>query len=111
MGSHLASPWSFHLGIVTQIVLGGIAGQLDDLTVLCQVGDVQVEGDAALLGALHIARTTQFHVLLGHDETVVGLGHHLQAVTRVSSQVTARHQDAIALIGTAPYPAAQLMQL
>ena len=108
---HFAAPWRFHARVDAKVVLGCMAGHLDDLAVLCQIGDVQVKGDATLLRALHVAGAAQFHVLLGHDKAVVGLRHHLQAVAGIAAQVAACHQDAITLVGATPYPAPQLMEL
>ena len=111
MCCHLESPRRLHPGIVTQVVLGSVACHLYNLAVLCQVSDMQVEGDTALLGTLHIARAAQFHVLLGDNKAVVGLGHHLQPVPCVTPQVVTCHKNAVALVSPAPYPAPELMQL
>ena len=94
-----------------KVILGSVTCHLDNLAILSEVGNVQVESDAALLGSFHIAGATQLHVLLGDDKAVVGLSHHLQAVTCIAAQIASRHEDTVTLIGPTPYPAPQLVQL
>jgi transcription termination factor Rho len=65
-----------------------------------------------LLRTEHGARTTQLEVLLCDTETVAGLLHHRQSLSRLASvPLTPHHQHAVGSRRAASDPATQLMQL
>jgi len=82
---------------------------IQDGTVTHQIGNFQAEGNAALLRAFQIAGAAQFEIGFGDDETVVALGHDFHPLTRIGRQLIGSDENAVRLIGTAPYPATQLM--
>ena len=96
--------------VVGEDCLGSLAGDVENLTVGAEVGYAQVECDAALHGALDVARTAQLHVGFGDSEPVGGLGHDFKALACFFGDVGFRHQDAVRLVGSASHASAQLVQ-
>ena len=88
-----------------------VAGQLDNLAVTGDVGNLQVEGHAALLRSLQVSRSAQLQVGFGNLKPVVGLAHDVDALACLHGHLIARHKDAEALVGTSSHPAAQLVEL
>ena len=99
------------VGVGGEVGLGVVAGKLYDLAIVGEVGDVEVEGDAALLGSFDVAGAAQLHVFLGNDETVVGLGHDLESVPGVVAELELGHEYAEALVGTSAHAASELVKL
>ena len=76
------------IGVVGEDCLGSLAGDVENLTVGAEVGYAQVECDAALHGALDVARTAQLHVGFGDSESVV-----------VSVMISRRWRVSLAMLG------------
>lgn len=98
-------------GVGVEELGGGVAGELHDGAVGGEVGDAQVEGDAALEGAFEVAGAAHAEVGFGDEEAVGGGGHELEALAGIAGDLGARHEDAVAAVGSTPYPAAELMEL
>ncbi len=101
----------FACGIVVENAASLIARHLHYLSVARDVGNLQVESHAALLRSLQITGSAELKVGLGNAETVVGLAHDVDALAGVLAQLVGRHEQTERLVGTAPHPAAQLMEL
>ncbi len=65
----------------------------------------------SLASPQQLARTSQFQVLFGNDETIVGLTHGFQPLPRHRRQRRLVHQHATGSSRTAPDPTTQLVQL
>lgn len=98
-------------GIAVEKDFGGVAGHLDYRAVGGEVGEPEVEGGAALHGALDVAGTAHLHVGFGDYEAVGGLRHEFEALAGVAADVVAAHEDAVALVGAAAHASAQLVEL
>ena len=99
------------VGVVVQYLVRCVACQLHELSVARQVGDMQVESHAALLRSFQVAGTAELQVRLGNFEAVVRLTHDVDAAFGVLREFVLRHENAVALVCTATYPAPQLVQL
>ena len=88
-----------------------VAGHLHQLAVGGNVGNLQVEGHAALLRAFQVAGSAQLQVGFGNAEAVVRLAHDVDALARVLRQLIGGDEDAERLVGAAPHTAPQLVQL
>lgn len=72
---------------------------------------MQVERQTRLLRALQIAGSAELQVRFGNAETVVGGDHDVHPLARLLGEFDLGEQDAITLVGTAPHPAPQLVEL
>ena len=99
------------MGIGSQDLFTQLARLDQGGRILRKVGNVQVEGQAALARAFEVAGATHLQVRLSQLEAVVGSAHQVDTLPRFGTQLVARHQDAVGLLGTAAYPAPQLVQL
>ncbi len=84
---------------------------LQELAVAGEVGDVEVEGDAALLGALEVAGAAQLEVGFGYLEAIASAGHDVEAFAALLAELVAGDEQAVRLVGTATHTSAQLVQL
>ena len=80
--------------------LGFVTSHLNELPVTRNVCNLQIEGHAALLGALKIARTAQLQIGLGNTEAVVGVAHDVDALAGVLTEFVGGDEYAVALVGT-----------
>ena len=72
--------WSVAVRVAVYYLLCLVASHLHQLSVSGYVGYLQVESHSTLLGALKVARTSQFEVCLGYAETVVCLTHDVESL-------------------------------
>ena len=98
-------------GVFLNDGLSGLSGQLYELSVACNVGNFQIKGHAALLGALQIARPAQLQIGLGNAEPVVGITHDVDALTGVLAKLIWGDEDTETLVGTTTHTSAELVQL
>lgn len=88
-----------------------VTGQLHKLPVASEVGQFQVEGDAALLCSLQVTRSAQLEVGFRYLKAIVSFRHYLQAFACLGRELEIGDKDAIGLLCAASNPAAKLMQL
>lgn len=68
-----------------------IAGQLHQLPVGGDIGNVEVERNAALEGAFEVAGSSHFQIGFGDEETVGGGSHEFEALAGVGGYFAFRH--------------------
>ena len=98
-------------GVFPNDGLSGLTGQLYELSIACNVGNFQIKGHAALLGAFQIARSAQLQIGLSNAEPVVGITHDVDALTGVLAKLIWGNEDTEALVGTTTHTSAELVQL
>src|SRR5215831_9136531 len=67
--------------------------------------------NAGLTDAHHFPGSPQLQVLFGDLETVGGLFHYREPLTRLRGPLVRSHKDAMPLVASPPYSAAELMKL
>ena len=82
-------------GVVVDNLLRLVARHLNQLSVACDVGNLKVEGQSALLRAFQVARSAQLEVGLGNSETIVGVAHYVDALARFLCQLGLCNQYAV----------------
>ena len=70
-------------GVGIEDGISAFAGDADDLSVGSEVGNAQIESNAALLGAFDVAGAAQLHVGFCNLESVGSFGHDFQASPRI----------------------------
>lgn len=99
------------VGVAVEQPEGGLAGVFHDGIVVDEVGDAQIEEEAALLGAFYVAGAAQFEVFFGNDEAVGGGDHYLHSPSGVFGQFVFGDEDAVALVGTTTHAPPELVEL
>ena len=75
------------------------------------ISNAQAELLTTLTRTIDFPKATQTHILFGDDEAVIGLDHNSDAALGIFAQFAPCDQDAVALTGTTPHTATELMQL
>ena len=81
----------FQKGVVVEDVDGGVAGGVEDGGVFVEVGDFEVDGEAALAGAFDVSGTSHFEVFFGELETVVGGAHEFDSLAGFFAEFITGH--------------------
>jgi hypothetical protein len=102
-------PVALQIWIGAGDLLGHLAGQLKQVTVLGEAGQGQV-WQATLTGAEHLARSSQAQIHLGDFKAVMAVHQHLQPLTGQGLAAVV-DQQAVGCRRPAPHPAPQLVQL
>ena len=92
-------------------MLGIGAGIGEDEPVLGQGGDIEADGQAALLGALQVSGAAHLHVFLGQFKAVFRSAEKVQPLLALLGYLGALHEDAVGAFRTPAHAAAQLVQL
>ena len=99
------------IGVAVDDFLSLIASQLHQCAIASDVGYFKVEGHTALLCAFKVAWAAQLQVGFGNTEAIVGFAHNVDTFACFGRQGAIGDKYAITLVGSAPHPTAQLVQL
>ena len=97
-------------GVGGEEVVDGVARGFHEGLVVDDGCYAEVEG-AALLESLDVSGTPQPEVGFGNLESVGGAAHGADALLRGVAEIVLGHEDAVGLVATASYAAAQLVEL